>query len=207
MSTATRFLFEQDFGRSGPGAMAPSRAQVEREQSLASARMHGYEAGLMEGERCAKAALDTRLAAALEAVATRIAAQLGAMDAVREASETAALHFALAFATRMAGAALASRPLAELETAAREALGELRSTPHVVVRLHESLVEQADALLKRVARERGFEGRLILLGEPDLAPGDFALEWADGGVARDSAALAAAVEATVRRHLGPTLQR
>ena len=48
---ATRFLFEQDFGRPGPGVMAPSRAQVEREQSLASARLHGFEAGLAEGER------------------------------------------------------------------------------------------------------------------------------------------------------------
>ena len=208
MAAATRFLFEQDFGRPGPGVMAPSRAQVEREQGLAAARLHGYEAGLVEGERRARAALDARLAAALEGLAVRLDAWLGAMDAGREGMEAAALHFALAFATRMAGAALAARPLAELEAAAREALMELRGAPHVVVRLHGGLVEEADALLKRVARERGFEGRVILLGEPDRAPGDFSLEWADGGIARDSAALARAVEEAVRRHLGPApLQR
>ena len=65
MSAATRFLFEQDFGRPGPGVMAPSRAQVEREQGLAAARLHGYEAGRVEGERRARAALDARLAAAV----------------------------------------------------------------------------------------------------------------------------------------------
>ena len=48
-------------------------------------------------------------------------------------------------------------------------------------------------LVKRLARERGFEGRLVVLGEPDLAPGDARMEWADGGVVRDRARIEAAV--------------
>jgi flagellar assembly protein FliH len=47
--------------------------------------------------------------------------------------------------------------------------------------------------VKRLARERGFEGRLVVLGEPDLAPGDARMEWADGGVVRDRARIEAAV--------------
>ena len=32
---------------------------------------------------------------------------------------------------------------------------------------------------------RGFEGRLVVLAEPEIAPGDCRIEWADGGVVRD----------------------
>ena len=40
-------------------------------------------------------------------------------------------------------------------------------------------------MLKRLARERGFEGRIVVLGEPDIALGDARLEWADGGIVRE----------------------
>ena len=53
--------------------------------------------------------------------------------------------------------------------------------------MNDALVEPVDALMQRMARERGFEGRLVILGEPDIAPGDVRLEWADGGVVRDRA--------------------
>ena len=46
---------------------------------------------------------------------------------------------------------------------------------------------------QRLAKERGFEGRLITLGEPDIAPGDVRLEWADGGVVRDRSRIEEAV--------------
>ena len=40
----------------------------------------------------------------------------------------------------------------------------------------------------------------MVLGDPDVAEGDARLEWADGGVVRDSAAVARAVEQTIALH-------
>jgi flagellar assembly protein FliH len=79
--------------------------------------------------------------------------------------------------------------MAALEQAARDAFAQLRQAPHCVIRLHESLAEEANAMLTRLARERGFEGRLVIMGEAEIAAGDFSLEWADGGVSRDGEAL------------------
>ena len=56
-------------------------------------------------------------------------------------------------------------------------------------------MEEVDALLQRLAKERGFEGRLVTFGEPDIAPGDVRLEWADGGIVRDRSRIEAG-----RRH-------
>ena len=47
------------------------------------------------------------------------------------------------------------------------------------------------------ARTRGFEGRLVVMGENELAVGDCRIEWADGGLVRDSAATEAAITQAV----------
>ena len=46
-------------------------------------------------------------------------------------------------------------------------------------------------------RAHSFEGRLVVLAEPDIAVGDCRIEWADGGINRDSAAADAAIGAAV----------
>ena len=47
----------------------------------------------------------------------------------------------------------------------------------------------------------GFEGRLVVLGEPGIALGDCRIEWADGGVNRDTAAAEAAIGEAVARYV------
>jgi flagellar assembly protein FliH len=54
-------------------------------------------------------------------------------------------------------------------------------------------VESVDALIQRMARERGFDGRIVTVGEPEIAFGDVRLEWADGGVVRDQTLIEQAV--------------
>ena len=56
--------------------------------------------------------------------------------------------------------------------------------------------------LDEIARARGFEGRLVVLAEPEIAPGDCRIEWADGGVVRDARRDRAAIGDAVGRYLG-----
>jgi flagellar assembly protein FliH len=64
-------------------------------------------------------------------------------------------------------------------------------------------VEATRAELTAIAQIRGFAGRLIVLGDPEVAEGDARLEWADGGVVRDAAAVERAIRSALARHLGP----
>ena len=63
------------------------------------------------------------------------------------------------------------------------------------------LYEVAHKRLEEIARLRGFEGRLVVLAEPDIALGDCRIEWADGGLARDRAATEAAIAEAVERYV------
>ena len=75
------------------------------------------------------------------------------------------------------------------------------TTPHVVVRIAPEIYDIAKAKLEEIAHGRGFEGRLVVLAEPDLAPGDCRIEWAEGGVAREEAATLAVVSDAVARYI------
>jgi len=61
------------------------------------------------------------------------------------------------------------------------------------------------AKLDEIAQARGFEGRLVVLSDAAMAPGDCSIEWADGGVARDHAAILAAIDDVVTRYVAARL--
>ena len=185
---AKPFLFETDFRRPRPSADA-LRAAEEAAHAVAAALARG----LQEGRIQAEAQVQGRLADAmtrLSLAAVGLLAQADAREAEREAQ---AVEIAVLIARKVAGDALDAVPLAGIGEAARTALQHLRGVPHLVVRVHESLVEEAEALVRRLARERGYEGRLVVLGDPETALGDARIEWADGGIVRERARIEAAV--------------
>ncbi|KQP76466.1 flagellar assembly protein FliH [Methylobacterium sp. Leaf111] len=189
---ARRFLFDTDF-RPRPDNPVAAKEAAALAETVARAEAEGYARGLREGQALAEQQIQARLSDALTRVGLAAAGLIGQSDARDRAREDEALDFAILLARKIAGEALDAQPLAAIGDAARAALQHLRGVPHLVVRVHESLVDDSEALVKRLARERGFEGRLVVLGEPDLAPGDARMEWADGGVVRDRAQIEAAV--------------
>jgi len=186
MTTSSRFLFEQDF-------RSPRGGDAKHLAALADAEARGRAAGFAEGVRQAQADHEARLSEALRRL-TEAAAQLIAEADARDAMhEEEAIGFALELGRKLAGEALRANALGPIAEAARAALQHLRGVPHLVARVNEAQVEDVDRLLLGLARERGFEGRLVVLGEPDIAFGDARLEWADGGVARERARIDDAV--------------
>ena len=70
-----------------------------------------------------------------------------------------------------------------------------------MVRVNDALHETARARLDEIVRARGLDSRLVVLAEPDIASGDCRIEWADGGINRDSAAITAAIDEAVKRYI------
>uniref|UniRef100_UPI001953195E FliH/SctL family protein n=1 Tax=Escherichia coli TaxID=562 RepID=UPI001953195E len=74
---------------------------------------------------------------------------------------------------------------------------------HLVVRVHDDLLEDARTELTRLAAERGFAGRLVILAEPIIAPGDCRIEWSTGGIVLDRDETALRIAEAVQRYLSP----
>lgn len=195
MSTApARFTFDLDLGnRQRRGALPDTAVDGMVQQ----ARDEGVAQGLADAERTATG----RLAAAADSLAQSAAAMARAVEDTQKTVLADAVGLSAAIARKLADSLIASQPIAELEALIAECLTSIESTPHLVVRCHPDLAGLIrEATEARIAAS-GFAGRLIVIGDPEIGLGDGRIEWADGGLVRDSRAIAAAVDAAITNYL------
>ena len=171
--------------------------ELEREKAVAYA--NGNEAGRTE----ALAGIEQRAAQALEQVIAGVGQITNRLGTFEAGLSSEAKSLSVAVGQAIASELLAQSHASEIEAIVSEALGFLTQQPHVVVRIHEDLLEHFTSRLEALADSRGFMGKLIILGEPDLEQADCRIEWAEGGITRDTNALAARLDEIVQRHLAP----
>lgn len=200
MSMATKFLFEADFS---PGASEKDRpiTPAEHALKLAEAESKGFADGFAAAERERVAEAERRTAAAFEHIGVALTKLGKGLAAVENRLEAEAVEVAAAVGRKLAADLIAREPFAEIAALATECFKQLVTVPHVVVRVNDSMLTVAKERLGEAARARGFEGRLVVIAEPDIGIGDCKIEWADGGVNRDSAKTEATIAEMVRRYV------
>jgi flagellar assembly protein FliH len=194
-----KFTFDLDLERRNERSAVVSGSAISA--MLAAARDEGFREGCRHGEQSAVAETGRRLAAAAEALAGRIAQSAADLDAARLQTLADAVALAAAVGRKLATSLIAREPAAEIETLIAECLGSLDAVPHLVIRCAPDLADAVrDIATARIA-ESGFAGRLVVLGEPGIGPGDARIEWADGGVVRDVGLLTAEIDARIDEFL------
>jgi flagellar assembly protein FliH len=201
MTARAKFLFDLDFAAPPGSKGAGPTITAAHEAALAEAEARGYRNGLASAEAQVRTQAERQTAHAFERIGSALADIAGRLVAVESRLEAEAVEVAVAVARKLAPALIAREPFAEVAALATECFRELLSAPHVVVRVHDGLYAFARERLDEVARALGFEGRLVVLGEEAIAPGDCRIEWADGGLVRDRAATEAAVAEAVGRYV------
>jgi len=205
MTAATKFLFDVDFAASGRKPAEPTITLAEHAFKVAEAEAAARLRGYTEGKTEAAAEAERRVAAALAGIARGLGEANRTLGSVEARLECEAIEVALAVARKLAPALLAREPLAEISALASECFRELTAAPHLAVRVNDALYEAIRDKLEALARANGFAGRLVVLAEPAIAVGDCRIEWADGGINRDSAAAMAAINEAVTRYMAARL--
>jgi flagellar assembly protein FliH len=190
-----KFLFENDFAPRGEKkplmTLDDHAAKLKEAEAAAFAR--GFQQGANEAEKRSGATVE-RIAAAMTALDKQI-------EAVEAKFETEAVEVAVAVAKKLAPQLVSQEPFAEIAALAVGCFRNLVKCPHVVVRVNDALHETARARLDEIVRRCTPETRLVVLAEPEIAIGDCRIEWADGGIDRDSAAIEAAIDEAVSRYI------
>ncbi len=199
MAPPAKFLFDTDFAAGSP--REPTVTVAEHGAKLAETEATAYERGYAEGQRAAEAETGRRIAATFERIAAGIEQAAGAMKAIEARLECEAVEVAVAVARKLAASLIEREPLAEISALAGDCFRELVAAPHVVVRVNEGLFAVAREKIDGIARAHGFGGRLVVLGEPNIAIGDCRIEWADGGVNRDNGTAARVIGEAVTRYV------
>ncbi|MEM6382018.1 MAG: FliH/SctL family protein [Pseudomonadota bacterium] len=200
-SPAARYLFDLDFDaearKRDEQEAEPTISLYEHEAHMAAlerkVRQEAHDAGreeaLAEGSR-AVAEETQRLTGIVSTLLTRLDAEI----AEREAR---AVTLALAAAKKLARRLMEKEPVGEVEELFRACLAPMFDASHLVIRMPEAHLETVRERLEAAAQVQGFEGRLVYIGDEDMAPGDAQIEWADGGLARSQRELEAAIDQLV----------
>ena len=201
MSAATKFLFDTDFAKSDGKPAEPTITLSEHALALAEREAAAHRRGYEAAQQDAAVESDRRMADALERIAAAIAVANDALNAIEARLECEAVEVAVAVARKLAPALLTREPFAEISALASECFRQLIVAPHIAVRINDALYASAKEKLEDIVRARSYDGRLVVLAEPDIAVGDCRIEWADGGINRDSAAADAAVGEAVASYI------
>jgi flagellar assembly protein FliH len=200
MAAPAKFLFDMDFSAPDKSRERPA-TPAEIAQKIAAAEARAYRDGYDAGQREAKAESDRRTALALEEISIGIQGIAARYAAIESRMETEAVDVAVAVARKLCSELVAAEPLGEIIGLVSDCFSHLVSTPHLVVRINDSLYEAARERIERLAKQSGFEGRLVILAEPDIETGDCRIEWADGGVVLERAAIEAKINELVGRYI------
>jgi flagellar assembly protein FliH len=200
MAAPAKFLFDMDFSAPDKSRERPATA-AEVAQKVAAAEGRAYRDGYDAGQREAKAESDRRTALALEEIRLAIQGIAARFAGVETRMETEAVDVAVAVARKLCSQLVAAEPLGEITALVSDCFSHLVATPHLVVRINDTLYDAAREKIERQAAQSGFQGRLVILAEPEIATGDCRIEWADGGVVLERAAIEAKINELVGRYM------
>jgi flagellar assembly protein FliH len=200
MAAPAKYLFDIDFGAPDKAREKPATA-AEIAQKIAAAEARAYRDGFEAAQREAKAESDRRAALALEEIGITIKGIATRFSGIEARMETEAVDVAVAVARKLCNELISGEPLAEITRLVSDCFSHLVSTPHLVVRINDQLYDVAREKIERQAAQSGFEGRLVILAEPDIATGDCRIEWADGGVVLERSAIEAKINELVGRYM------
>ena len=225
MPKLQKYLFDTDFGtpRIAPVDMGyaedPMMMEMEEpeppppppptfsEEELTLAREQAYDQGRQAGHQEAAQSLEQMTGMALATAAHHLQA-LGAAQAA-DAEELARQGAAIATAmVRKLHPEFARRfGLAEIEAAVLDCLSHLDRTPKVTIKVAPQMAEAVKEKVEGLAERAAFDGKLGVVGDPSLAPGDCRVEWGDGGAERDQSRAWALIDQAVEAALGDLAQR
>src|SRR6202000_2817155 len=142
MAQPAKFMFDMDFAKPDKAReKAPTAAEIA--QKVAAAEAKAYRDGFDAAQREAKVESDRRAALALEEIGIAIKGIASRYGGIETRMETEAVDVAVAVPRKLCSELIAAEPLAEITGLVKDCFSHLVSTPHLVVRINDSLYEPA----------------------------------------------------------------
>jgi flagellar assembly protein FliH len=192
MNNAIKFTFDTHFDN---GAPESARAEARSRKSYSIEEIDEMKrVAREEGRRDGDVRATQAVAASIGQVAAAVLQAIEAMDAEIEAIRAEAASLAIAASKKLAHAALAASPEAEIAEALQIALHQAIGEPRVVVKTSPLLAQKIQEVANEIASAEGYEGRMQFIGDARLFNADCRIEWRGGGIERGQAALEQALD-------------
>jgi flagellar assembly protein FliH len=200
-----KFTFDTEFLGS-EDRRAPA-ARARQKQTLTIEELDNLKTlARLEGENNAQArateAMERTIAVLSQSVRAALEQSQSEIETVREE----AAQLALAMASKIASAALAALPAAEVEAALRKAMHQAIGEPRITLRTSAQVAEVLEPAMAEIAHQEGYEGRVMVAADPGLSTGDCRIEWRGGGAERSAKRIEDALAALIAHRFSNTVK-
>ncbi len=181
MVDAKKFLFDtHDFSDDKP-KVAPL---IYTEEQLTLAREQGQAQGKADGLATARKNQEERIAEMLDKTLQQ-AAEMAAREDRRAAEQSAeAISLSLRIARKLMPQFASQFSLAEIEATILQAVETRKDEPRIAVMVPVVHLDALKDRMDKLAQDKGYTGRVILIADDNLPETDCRVEWADGGMDR-----------------------
>lgn len=186
MAEPLKFTFDTAFGTRSENEPVNESLPVITQEDVDAARTQGFIQGREDGLAEASAQFNSESKAAFDKIGNGLAKLMASQSKTAADAVEQAENYALLIAQKIAKAALMQHPTLQVKALIDDCLSHINLMPHLVIRVNESMTQVIQTELQPIIAEKGFEGKLIIMGEENIALGDCAIEWADGGVAHNT---------------------
>ncbi len=177
---------------------APERKPVlMKPEQLDALKKEAYDAGFAAGKPAGKEEQLAQQNAVLARIDQNVNNLIRNLDTIAQEQEDQIRRMALAIAKKILPSFVAQNGLAEIETLVSDTIRQMGREPRLVVRVHEAEFDVLNEKIQAIAERRAFSGKIVVLADADIAAGDCRIEWADGGIERNTPATEKAIEQTL----------
>ena len=175
--------------------------RVYTAQQITEITSTAHAEGFKAGELAAINNAEMECIGTINEIVDQFESVLTQMDQQVAALRTQSAQLAVTFSKCLAPAMLEREPYAEIEALFNSCIASLITEPRIVIRVNDSLVEQLKHRIDAASQKAAYQGRIVILGDPDASPAYCRIEWADGGVVFDAPALLAEFEQRIANYL------
>lgn len=198
MRTGSKFTFDTEFHAGGERRTA--EAERRQKKTLTADELDKLQAAARaEGEGSATARNGEAIERAIGALTIAVRAVVGQAQMEVEGVRAEAAAIALAAAAKLAPAAIAALPHADVEAALREAMHQAIGEPRLTLRAAPEIAALIEPRLSDIAHEEGYDGRVHLTADPHFHGADCRIEWRGGGAERSFEAIEAALAQVIEQ--------
>lgn len=200
MSNAhAKFTFDLDMSQSQEAARIIPDDELK--SLIDAARKEGHAEGLAQGEQSEVARAAKAILSDAGAIAAQSAQLATAIDQLRDQSLLQAVNLGKAIGHKLTANLIDKYPIDELDTLIAECMSSLDKAPHLLIRCHPELADAIRETAEAKMATSGFSGRLVVMGDPEINIGDGRIEWAEGGLVRDTDAINKQIDECIHNFL------
>ena len=212
-----KYLFDTDFAPSAKGGeeKRPAHAleieEIEEfepppppppgfsEEDVAAARGEAYQAGYEAARREALGSFEKSMSLSLASIESEMRAMDGKLTEANAERIADSVDVARAIIKKMFPELAKRGGLEEIVGVVKGCVGRIDKPLRIIARVCPEMVDPLREKLDEIAKSCGFEGKMVVVGDPRIALGDCRVEWGEGGAERDAGRIALDIDKTVNR--------